>query len=161
MKRILGNSKGFTLLEILIVIVILAVLAGLAIPVYTAAVEKSKAQEAIQQLELVRASMLRFFQTNGTYAGATLRAWPAGAAAVTDIDTDPNNLTGGQLWRFNYVITAQAAATFTITSTRVAARNAAAAIAAGAPGYDPIPAAGAGTITINELGVVTRSAIYQ
>ena len=159
MRRLIGNSKGFTLLEILIVIVILAVLAGLAIPVYAAAVEKSKAQEAIQNLELVRGSMLRFFATNNTYVGTTIR--PAGAVgANTDIDADPNNPLGGQAWRFNYVIGGQTPAAFLATATRIAARNAAGPIVPPNPGNDPVPAAGASFITIDQLGTVTRNGAY-
>ena len=160
MKRILGNTKGFTLLEILIVIVILAVLAGLAIPIYTAAVEKSKAQEAIQNLELIRGSMLRYFASNNTYVGATLRATGNPVPVVSDIDVDPNNPLGGQAWRFSYGIGGLGVAAFLATATRVNARNAAGPIAAGNPGFDPVPGAGAGTITIDQLGTVVRSAQY-
>ena len=150
MRRILRNSKGFTLLEILIVIVILAVLAGLAIPIYTAAVEKSRAQEALQSLEAIRGGMLRYFASNNSYAGATIRA-NAVAAANTDIDVDANNLLGAQNQLFNYTLGGLGAATFTVTATRIAGRPAGAAVPAGGPH----------TITIAQDGTVVRSAIYQ
>ena len=150
MGRILKKDKrGFTLLEILIVIVILAVLAGLAIPIYAASVEKSRAQEAIQGLSQARGAMLRYFASNGTYVGATLRAF-GGAAAATDIDADINNLQGGQNQLFDYTLGGLGAGTFTVTATRINGRPAGAA----APG-------GANTITINQAGTVVRSAIYQ
>lgn len=147
-SRLLRNKRGFTLLEVLIVIVILGVIAGLAVPVYVANVEKSRAQEAITQLDAIRGSMLRYFASTGTYATATILA-NAGVAAGTDIDVNPNNLTGGQNQLFNYTITAQGVGTFTVTATRIAGRPAGAAIAAGG-----------GTVTINQAGTVTRTGAY-
>src|SRR6185295_18682367 len=99
-------SKGFTLLEVLIVIVILAVLAGLAVPIYAAQVEKSRAQEALQMLDSLRGSMLRYYSANGVYIGARIRPY-GGAPGFFDIDVDANNLLGGQNQLFDYSISAQ------------------------------------------------------
>ena len=126
----LGNKKGFTLLEVLIVLVILAVLAGLAIPAYSAAVEKSRSQEALQSLTAMRDSMMRFFAQNGTYVGATL---------VT-LDYNPNTVTGGQTLIFNYVIGGLGANTFTLTANRQ-----------GGP---------VGSVSLNQAGVVTKTGVY-
>lgn len=138
-------------MEILIVIVILAVLAGLAVPVYIAAVEKARGQEAIQGLEVIRHGMLRYFATNLSYAGATLRANGV-AGALTDIDADPNNLIGGQNQLFNYTLGGLGGGTFTATATRLAAGR-----PAGAAGG----AAAGATCTIIQDGTVARAPIYQ
>ena len=45
--------KGFTLLEILIVIVILGVVAGLAVPVFTSSIEQSRSNEAQNNLNAI------------------------------------------------------------------------------------------------------------
>ena len=154
MKRFMRSSKGFTLLEVLIVIVILAVLAGLAVPVYTAQVEKSRAQEAIQMLEALRGGMLRFFASNNVYTGATIRT-NTGVPVSTDIDVDANNLLGGQNQLFDYTFpVAPAAATFRIRATRIAGRPAGAGLPAGM-------AAGTGFIEIDQTGsTANRSAHY-
>ena len=47
------KNSGFTLIEILTVIVILGVLAGLAVPVYVGQVEKARGSEAIDHLRLI------------------------------------------------------------------------------------------------------------
>lgn len=53
------KKKGFTLLELIIVVIIISVLAGLAIPQYLKAVEKAKAAKARQVLsELMQAEKL-------------------------------------------------------------------------------------------------------
>ncbi len=130
--RILRNKKGFTLLEILIVLVIIAVLAGLAVPAYQAAVEKSRAQEALQALSATRDAMLRYFAVNNTYVGAAL--------GVGVMDYNPNTIVGGQTQIFTYALSNLGAATFTITATRQ-----------GGP---------VGTVTLNEAGTVGRTGVY-
>lgn len=152
MKTMFRSTKGFTLLEVLIVIVILAVLAGLAVPVYTAQLEKSRAQEAIQMLEAIRGGMLRYFASFGTYVGAVVRT-NGGAVVAANIDVDANNIGGGQNQLFDYTLGGLGLNAFTATATRLAAGRPAGAAAVG-------PAIGA-TITIVENGSVQRSAVYQ
>ena len=74
------NKRGFTLLEILIAIIIIAVLAGLAVPMYKAQVDKARAAEAIRILGDIRRSMTRHYVVNGTYVGAVIRGYQSGTA---------------------------------------------------------------------------------
>jgi general secretion pathway protein G len=62
------KSKGFTLVEILIVVVILGILAAIVIPQFTNASETAKASSLISQLQTIR-SQLELFQVqhNGNY----------------------------------------------------------------------------------------------
>jgi prepilin-type N-terminal cleavage/methylation domain-containing protein len=143
----LEGKKGFTLIEILIVIVILAILAGLAIPIYGAAVEKSRSQEAIRGLETVRGAMLRYFAANNTFQFATIRA-PGVAVSPTDIDADPNNPLGGQNRFFVYTLNGLSPVGFRATATRVV----------GTINGIAVPPGGPHTILITEDGAVTRSA---
>lgn len=62
------NKKGFTLIELLVVVLIIGILAGIALPVYTDAVEKSRASEAMIVLRAVRDAEKLYRLTNGTYA---------------------------------------------------------------------------------------------
>ncbi len=130
--RILKKTGGFTLLEILIVLVIVAVLAGLAVPSYQASVEKSRAQEALQGLSATRDAMLRYHAMNNTYVGAAF-----GSSAL---DFDPNIAVGGQTLIFTYAISGLAANTFTITATRQ-----------GGP---------VGAVSIDQAGTVVRAGVY-
>ena len=45
--------KGFTLTEILVTTVILAVMAGMAMPVYTSTIEQSRSNEAKTNLSVI------------------------------------------------------------------------------------------------------------
>jgi general secretion pathway protein G len=60
--------KGFTLVEILIVVVILGILAAIVIPQFTSASETAKASSLVSQLQTIR-SQLELFQVqhNGAY----------------------------------------------------------------------------------------------
>lgn len=61
-------SKGFTLVEILIVVVILGILAAIVIPQFTSASETAKASSLNSQLQTIR-SQLELYQVqhNGNY----------------------------------------------------------------------------------------------
>jgi general secretion pathway protein G len=61
-------KKGFTLVEILIVVVILGILAAIVIPQFTSASESAKGSSLQSQLQTVR-SQLELYQVqhNGTY----------------------------------------------------------------------------------------------
>jgi prepilin-type N-terminal cleavage/methylation domain-containing protein len=54
------KSKGFTLLELLMVVIIIAILASIALPAYLKATEKSRSTEALQILGQIRASENRY-----------------------------------------------------------------------------------------------------
>ena len=105
--KTLRNARGFTLLEILIVLVIIAVLAGLAVPAYMSAVEKSRKQEALTNLGAVRSSEQRYFAGNNKYT-----------SAFADLDFDPTLAVTGNVPHYTYTLPAAAAATFTARATR-------------------------------------------
>ncbi len=54
MKKVLMNKKGFTLLEIVVVMIIVGVLAAIALPNLFANVERQRAQEAITTIGVIR-----------------------------------------------------------------------------------------------------------
>ncbi len=66
--RVLSNNKGFTLVELAVVVIIIGVLAAFAVPKFRDAVERSKASEAFNYLSTVRASQERYHARNSTYA---------------------------------------------------------------------------------------------
>jgi len=61
-------SQGFTLVEILIVVVILGILAAIVIPQFTNASEEAKSSSLISQLQTIRSQLeLYQIQHNGDY----------------------------------------------------------------------------------------------
>ena len=86
----MSSNRGFTIIEIMIVVVMIAILASIAIPSYTQYVLRAKIQEATSTLLAQRVKMEQFFQDSRTYAGAT--------AGNSDTGTSKNfdfNTTGG------------------------------------------------------------------
>ncbi len=62
------KAKGFTLVEILIVVVILGILAAIVIPQFTSASEAAKASSLVTQLQTLRSQLeLYQLQHNGDY----------------------------------------------------------------------------------------------
>ena len=60
--------KGFTLLELLMVVIILGILIAIALPRYLGVVERGKAAEALNLLGTLRSSQLRYYALNDEYA---------------------------------------------------------------------------------------------
>ncbi len=68
------RSRGFTLIELMIVVAIVAILASVALPSYTEYVRRGKAQEATSTLSTARVQFEQYFQDNRTYVGVTCPA---------------------------------------------------------------------------------------
>ena len=108
-KLIKSNRRqGFTLLELLVIVVVLAVLSAIAIPNFTRAVERARVQDVEATLSAIFQSERLFELDNGTFG--TLGALIAGNYVT---DPDPGNSNPD----FNFAIAA-AATTFTVTATR-------------------------------------------
>ena len=58
------NKRGFTLLELLVVVLIIGILASIALPQYTRAVEKAKLSEALTTLKSVEDAVYRLMLEN-------------------------------------------------------------------------------------------------
>jgi type IV pilus assembly protein PilE len=101
------NKSGFTLLEVIIVIIIVGVLASLALPRFFSTVEYSKSTEALAAIATVRQSMERcYLQSNSTFVGCIL----------TGLDVSNPGTTPGS--HFTYGISGQSTAGYIITATR-------------------------------------------
>lgn len=61
------QEKGFTLIELMIVVAIIAILAAVAVPSYKDYVTRSKTVEATSRLSALRVTMEQFFQDNRSY----------------------------------------------------------------------------------------------
>ncbi len=94
MKKVIQN-KGFTLIEILIVIAILGIIAAIAYPSYLDSVVKARRSDARTALLDLSQRIERFYSENNTYTGA------AAAVGGTPQMSDENwyqvtiNVTGG------------------------------------------------------------------
>lgn len=68
----IGNIKGLTLVELLIVIVIIAIIAAVAYPAYQNNKVKVQRNDAKAEMLFIVQRMQMYKSTNGTYLGATV-----------------------------------------------------------------------------------------
>jgi len=101
---------GFTLLELIIVIIILAVLASLALPRYFKFVDLSRSSEAIAAMTTIRYSMNRCFSIHADYNYCD-------EFDELDVD-DPSSLAGNLKAHFDYEVTQLAPQAFLLEATR-------------------------------------------
>ena len=109
------NKFGFTLTELMVVVLITGIMASFAIPNYTKSVERAHQTDAVTQLTTVWAA-------NQVYLAQTGRYWPpsAGPFDVTAINTSlglgiiPNGMT------YSCAGAGASPGTFTCSAVRVA-----------------------------------------
>lgn len=127
------SNKGFTLIELMIVVVIIGILSAMAIPRFMSASTRTKQSEAKLILKQIYVNQRAYFQENGEY-------WDPGGAILTTADPNAFQMILAELMqeaRYQYEISVTGPA-FTATATCVA------------PGLDDDPAPD--VWTINEDG---------
>lgn len=102
-------QKGFTLVELMIVVVIVGILASIGMPAYTNYVLRGKLTEASTELAGMRVKLEQYYQDNRTYVG--------GCAAGTVAP-----LPSGTKY-FTYTCPTLTASAFTVTATGVEAQG--------------------------------------
>ncbi len=80
------NKKGFTLMEMLIVIAIIAILIAIAIPTFTSALEKSRIKTDLANARALKSLVLANYMTDGLESGTYYLA--KGGQSYADSDSD-------------------------------------------------------------------------
>jgi len=102
------QSRGFTLIELMIVIAVIAILAAVALPSYNDHVLRSKLVEAHANLADLRVKMAQWFQDRRSYQNT---------AATGCGVTMPGMPGATQVKFFAFTCVAPTASTYTITAT--------------------------------------------
>jgi len=114
--KLLKKQGGFTLLELLIVIVIIGILALLIIPNITSAPKKARDTKRKTDITTVRKGLEEYFVNNNVYPDSTgtgLTALTVGSAPIIKtLPTDPKNVAP-----YTYVyVSANTNSTYTLTA---------------------------------------------
>lgn len=124
-------SQGFTLIEVLITVAIIAILTAVAMPQYQDYVTRSRLANASTGLSTISAQMERYFQDNRTYGNTGSFISPCNTSAasrtfgnfVISCQTPPDNLQftlqavgNGPVAGFTYTINQQSVRTSTVSA---------------------------------------------
>jgi len=97
--------KGFTLLELLIVIVILGILASIALPRYFANLEKAREAEAKSTLNKIREAQMGYYAEKGNFT----TGWPINVTLTGDLTRPDISLIQPVSSSFNFTLKATCA----------------------------------------------------
>lgn len=111
-------SRGFTLIEVMIVVAIVAILAAVALPAYGDYIRRGQLPEAFAGMSDLRVKMEQYFQDNRNYGAANCAdagppAWSNGSGGLT--------YQGARYFGFTCALTGGGQG-FTITATGNAER---------------------------------------
>ena len=100
------TEQGFTLIELMITVAIVAILASVALPSYTEYIRRGQVAQATEALSEAKVVMEQFYANNRTYAGAVFNG-----AAICSATVDTGSKT------FAIGASSCDAAGFTLTAT--------------------------------------------
>ena len=101
------KQRGFTLVEVMIVVTIIAILAAIAVPSYRDFVTRGRVVEATAGLADARNKMEQYFQDNRAYpAGCVIQPAAPGATQVQLTSLQSFTLACGNLGAATYTVTA-------------------------------------------------------
>ena len=107
-------QRGFTLMELMIVVAIVAILAAVALPNYQETVMRSRLVDAHTRLGDLRIQMEKYFQDNRTYLSGAVCGITAGQLATANADAGRS---------FDFSCPAPTATTYTLVATGRAAKG--------------------------------------
>ena len=103
------SATGFTLIEVMITVAVIAIIGAVALPAYFDYVTRSRLVEARANLADMRTRMEQFFLDNRTY--------PASCVAATATPTTTQIRLPGNAKFFSYACSGLSATGYTITAT--------------------------------------------
>lgn len=109
-------KKGFTLLEVLVVVIIIGILASIAMPQYFRTLEKSRSAEAVANVGSIRMSLDRYWYENGSIT-------PGSGDILDSLDIDDPNDVTNKLYTYTVTDTGTDASTrkYTVRAERTRA----------------------------------------
>jgi len=101
------EKAGFTMLELIMVIIIIGILATLAIPQYTNFMEKARASEGVNTIGAIKTAQSMYQLETGNYA-----------TVITDLDIDVPTTGSATYWTYAVTGGGTGVDNYTVTATR-------------------------------------------
>jgi len=89
MKKLLRKKDGFTLIELLIVVAIIGIIAGIAIPNFLGARTKARVTRAFADMRAIADALEMYYVDETTYPGALADLTTATTPYITSLPNDP------------------------------------------------------------------------
>jgi len=115
MFKFMKDTRGFTLVELMITIVIVGVLASVAIPLYQANVKRAKGAEADATMGSVRTALRVYYAENSAYP--IQASYTALHTMTSTIDIDSLDMVGKYFPATAYKYISADGVTYTIQAT--------------------------------------------
>ena len=128
MIKVLQSKKGFTLIELMIVVAIIGILAAIAIPQYIKYVKRSRTTEAMQHTKKLYDALADWYANpdlgDGTFFTATTNAGKAGAVPFSShFPQETIWIDSGDKY-YSYAVTTQTVGGGTVPKVTATADNA-------------------------------------
>lgn len=109
-------KRGFTIIEIMIIVVVISILVGLALPLYNRTMERARDNAATTSLQLIQAAekIYRLEDPNGNYYGPTTGS----TDPIGDINTNLRLELNPTDWVYTISNVTTGPPTFTAQATR-------------------------------------------
>jgi type IV pilus assembly protein PilA len=108
-RRQIGRGRrGFSLIELLIVIAIILIIAAIAVPKMNNQMMAAREMAAIRQIDTIHQAQTQYYSTFGKYAGTLTELGPpaSGAPGPAAADLIPKNLADGKNSGFVFTVAA-------------------------------------------------------
>lgn len=114
----MGKQRGFTLIELMVAVVVIAIIAAVGFPSYQEYIRRGKRAEGKAHLMRAAQQMERFYSLNNCYPSNTANCGNAGssAAALAAVSVNAHSGDSAASSAYNLTVTTTAQA-FTLTAT--------------------------------------------
>ena len=112
-----ANQKGFSLVELLVVVAIIGILVAIAVPNLLDAIDRSKQRATVAEMRLWAISLQEYYAQLSTYpppSGAPIQVTPAFRDLLVPFTINTLDIEDG--WKFAYWYETDLAASYTVRS---------------------------------------------